>query len=231
MGAIPWLRGAWRRAGHELRRRFRRPLEGRFQPYGYTLPDRYPWLFGFAREVLQEVAAPRLLSFGCSTGQEVVSLRCYLPDAVLKGVDIDARNIAACGAQPLLQGDPAMDFEVAADVAGEPSEAYDAAFCLAVLCHGDLATERAQRSEPLMRFDDFERIVTDLARCVKPGGYLFLHTTNYRFVDTAIAGAFDVVLEAKPEQMASDPHFDASNRLMPGERYLPVGFRKRASSR
>ena len=68
-----------------------------------------------------------------------------------------------------------------------------------------------------------------MARCLKPGGLLFLHTTNFRFCDTAAADQFDVVLEARPEQMAPDALFDREGRLMPGERYYPVGFRKRAS--
>ncbi len=101
---------------------------------------------------------------------------------------------------------------------------------VAVLCHGDLTVTRAGRSEPLLRFADFERTVADLARCVKPGGLLFLHTTNFRFCDTAAASGFDTVLEARPEQLAPDVLYDRDGRLMPGERYLPVGFRKRTTA-
>ena len=34
--------------GNFVYRKFRRPVPGEFQPYYHTLPDRYPWLFGFA---------------------------------------------------------------------------------------------------------------------------------------------------------------------------------------
>ncbi len=225
---VPELQRLWRHGRHEVSRRLRRPVEGRFQPYGYTLPDRYPWLFGFAREALRGVAAPRLLSFGCSTGEEVFSLRRYFPDAHLKGVDIDPRNIAACRADP--RRDDGMQFETAAVVACEPSAAYDAVFCLAVLCHGDLTSSKAGRSDPVMRFEDFGRATSELSRCVRSGGYLFLHTTNFRFGDTAAAADFDVVLSARPDQIAGDLLFDRHNRLMPGECYLPVGFRKRGAA-
>ena len=224
-GLVPELRRIWRHGRHEVGRRLRPPVEGRFQPYSYTLPDRYPWLFGFARDALEGVTAARLLSFGCSTGEEVFSLRRYFPGARLKGVDIDPRNIAACRADP--RRDEGMQFEAAADLAAEPSAAYDAVFCLAVLCHGDLTSANARRSDPKMRFEDFERATGELARCLKPGGYLFLHTSNFRFRDTDQAATFEVVLEARPEQLASDLLFDRHNRLVPGGRYLPVGFRKR----
>jgi SAM-dependent methyltransferase len=220
----------WRRSRFELRRRLRRPVEERFQPYPHTLPDRYPWLFDFAAAALDGVTAPRLLSFGCSRGDEVFSLRRRFPGAAIKGVDIDPGNIAACLARSRPLEDDRLSFEAASNTRGEPSGHYDAIFCLAVLCHGDLTVTRAQKSEPLLCFGDFERAVVDLARRLKPGGLLFLHTTNFRFSDTAPAGAFDIVLEARPEQLAPDVLFDREGRLMPGERYYPVGFRKRITA-
>ena len=120
-----------------------------------------------------------------------------------------------------------MTFAQAATTAGEFSASYDAIFCLAVLCLGDLTTNGAEHCDPYLRFADFERIVIDFARCLKPGGLLLLHTTNFRFVDTVVAADFDVVLEAEPDQLAPDVLFDRNNRLLPGQRYLPVGFRKR----
>jgi SAM-dependent methyltransferase len=218
------LASLWREGRLALRRRLRRPVAGRFQPYPHTLPDRYPWLFDFAAAALQALPAPRLLSFGCSRGEEVLSLRRRFPEAAIKGLDIDPRNIAACRTT---SNDDRLSFETASSTRGEPTGHFDAIFCLAVLCHGDLTVTRARRSEPLLRFADFERTVADLARCLKPGGLLFLHTTNFRFCDTAVAGGFDVVLEARLEQLAPDVLFDRDGRLMPGERYLPVGFRKR----
>jgi SAM-dependent methyltransferase len=213
----------------ELARRLRSRVEGRFQPYNHTLPDRYPWLFDFAASALGDVVIPRLLSFGCSLGEEVFSLRRRLPTAVIKGIDIDPANIAVCLARAGGAADFQSGFEVGSSVQNEPSDHYDAVFCLAVLCHGDLTVSGARRSDPLIRFEDFDRSVSDLARCVRPGGLLFLHTTNFRFHDTTAARGFDVVLEARPDQLAPDVLFDRDGRLMPGERYCPVGFRKRAS--
>jgi SAM-dependent methyltransferase len=210
-----------------MRYRVRHPVPGRFQPYRYTLPDRYPWLFRFAAAALEGREDCKLLSFGCSQGDEVMALRRYFPRAAITGIDFDPRNIARCRARIK---DPQVRFAVAAATEGETAHFYDAIFCLAVLCHGYLTISGAQRADPLLDFADFDRVVGDFARCLKPGGLLLLHTTSFRFCDTTIAEDFDVVLEAEPEQMAADVHFGLDNRLLSGERYRAVAFRKRAQA-
>jgi SAM-dependent methyltransferase len=217
-----------RRVRDSLRRRMRRPLPGRFQAYSHTLPDRYPWLFEFARANIEDSAATRILSFGCSRGDEVFALRKYFPSAVIKGIDIEARNISRCQARA--ENAAGMKFDVAANTEAEPAECYDAIFCAAVLCLGDLTVFGARRCDPYLYFKDFDRMVTDFSRCLRPGGILFLHTTNFRFCDTLISRNFDTLFEASPTQLATDVLFDSNNTLLPGARYLPVAFRKRISN-
>jgi SAM-dependent methyltransferase len=221
-------RATLRRAFSRLRREVELPLPGRFQPYNHTLPDRYPWLFQFAKASLGESAGLRLLSFGCSRGDEALALRGYFPSAAIKGLDIDPRNVECCLARA--DRSSGMTFAVGASTALERAESYDAIFCLAVLCHGYLAATGARRSDPLLHFADFERTVTDFARCLKPGGLLLLHTTNFRFCDTQVAQTFDVVLEADPAELAPDAVFDRNNRLLEGARYCAVAFRKREAT-
>jgi SAM-dependent methyltransferase len=202
-------------------------IPGQYQTYSYTLPDRYPWLFQFAAGSLAKSADLNLLSFGCSRGDEVFALRKYFPTAFIKGIDIDPRNIAHCRSRMRGELPHKMQFATARSAAAEPDASFDAVFCLAVLCRGDLTAGNAQYSSPEFLFEDFQIIIADLARCVKPGGLLFLLTTNFRFCDTASAAYFDTVLEAAPSQLADDVLFDSSNKLMPGVRYPAVGFRRR----
>jgi SAM-dependent methyltransferase len=215
--------------GNSLRRALRRPVPGEFQPYYYTLPDRYPWLFGFAAARIGARQDLRVLSFGCSRGEEVFSLRKYFPAAAVKGIDINPRNIARGLARARAEKSTNVTFEIAATTEREPTSFYDAIFCLAVLVNGDLTTSNAQRSDPLLHFERFDRMIGDFARCLKPGGLLVLHTTNFRFCDTAVARDFDVVYEADPKHLALDVLFDRNNRLMSGERerYRAVAFEKR----
>jgi SAM-dependent methyltransferase len=218
------------RSGRSALRRAAPPLSGQFQVYSHTLPDRYPWLFSFAAERLPCDRGPTLLSFGCSRGDEVLALRARFPDAQIKGIDAQPHNIALCEERVRAQSVAGVSFETAASTRGEPSSSYDAIFCLAVLCLGDLTTGGAQRCDPHLYFDDFERVIADFSRCLKPSGLLLLHTTNFRFCDTSVAADFDTLLEAGPEQMAPDVQFDRDNRLVEGPRYRAVVFRKRAAA-
>lgn len=231
------LKTVARSARQALRRRFpalavraRRRLPGQFQDRSHTGPDRYPWLFAFASSRLSPSDRLRLLSFGCATGDEVFTLRRYFPSAAIKGIDVDPRNIATCRQRGQAQAVEDVTFTVAATTDEEPADAYDAIFCLGVLCLGDLTALGFERSDPFFTYADFERTVAGFARCLKPGGLLLFHSTNFRFGDTAVSAAFDVVLEADPAQLGPAVIFDRDNRLMPGERYRAVAFRKRPGS-
>lgn len=205
-------------------------LAGQFQPYTHTLPDRYPWLFKFARSNLGDIASPKILSFGCSRGDEIFTLRQYFPHADIKGIDVVPENVEISRTRAREAGLQRIGFAVAADLTGEPPAYFDAIFCLAVLCHGDLTTYGATRSDPLLTFEGFSAVIGGFERCLKPEGLLLLLTTNFRFSDTPSAERFDALLEAEPAQMAPDVLFDRNNRLLPGERYRWVAFRKRSSS-
>jgi SAM-dependent methyltransferase len=200
----------------------------RFQPFTHTVPDRYPWLFSFARETLGDGSGRRLLSFGCSTGDEVFALRRYFPAASIKGIDIHPGAIAECRRRARSRAQLDLEFAMASSPESEPSGWYDAIFCLAVLCNGRLTTSEAQQSDPILTFAMFERMIEEFRRCLKPGGLLCLLTTNFRFSDTQAAAEFDVVLTVDEGMLAPDVLFDRDGRLMKGMRYTEVAFVKHA---
>ncbi len=214
---------AFDRRYRRARRLARRDPDNLFQPYSTTSADRYPAIFRFVRDALGDAPSLRLLSFGCSSGEEVWTLRRYFAAAFIKGIDIDPANIALCERQLNRARDRAMSFAAASSCADEAPSSYDAIFCMAVLRHGDLKT--VSRSDPLLRFEDFERTVADLARCLKPGGYLALRHTNFRFADSDTASGFDRVLEVPPNPLT--PLFGRDNRRLAGAAHDEGVFRKR----
>ena len=73
----------------------RRQGQGVFQHWPHTEVDRYPQLFDALAERLSGIEAPRILSFGCSTGEEVLTLKAHFPGAEVFGCDIDWFNLRA----------------------------------------------------------------------------------------------------------------------------------------
>ena len=148
-----------------------RPPKSLFQPYGATGTDRYPAIFQMARKLLGDGPELRIVSFGCSTGEEVFSLRRYFHQAKIAGLDINPHNIRLCRSRLRRNPDPGLDFRVAASTEDEPDASCDAIFAMAVFRHGDLnLTPPPPRCDHRIRFADFERVACDFARCLKPRG-------------------------------------------------------------
>jgi SAM-dependent methyltransferase len=204
--------------------RVRRP-GNLFQYRSLTAVDRYPRIFAFVRDRLAEVPRPRLLSFGCATGEEVFSLRGYLPNAIIKGVDINAGNVARCRGKLKELGDPDLAFAVQDSAAREEPESYDAIFCLAVFQHQSLQNPEIQSCAGYLSFAAFETTLAGIARCLKPGGYLAIRHADFRFADTEVSAGFQPVLRSAP---VGHPHprFDRHHRRLPDECDTDVVFQK-----
>jgi len=200
--------------------------EAVFQPINYTAPNRYPRIFRFVQSNLGADSEVRILSFGCSTGDEVFSLRQYFPRAAIKGIDINPANIAACKRDARKGRDDAVAFDVASSTGSEPAGTYDAIFCMAVLRHGSLARPGVTCCDHLIRFSDFAATVADFNRCLKPGGFLAIVHSNFRFGDTATSAVFEPVLKRRPSR--DTPLFGPDNIRLPApDGNVDVVFRKR----
>jgi SAM-dependent methyltransferase len=202
-----------------------------FQPYGDTLPDRYPEVFAFVRAEIGDAPQVRLLSFGCSTGDEVASLRHYFPRARIRGIDISRGNIRECRKRDDLANVPDVDFVQAGSVEGEPPSHYDAIFCMAVLRHGGLAGRAPGSCAHLISFQAFERTVTELSECLKPGGLFVIEHSNFRFADTTVSMAFDCIRRRTRtgRETEGTPLFGSDNLVLPPQDHIGTVFRKRPS--
>lgn len=169
----------------------------------YTTTNRYPTLFDFAARTAP--AAQRILSFGCATGEEIISLRERFPASEIVGVEINpwCRRIAA----QRLARDPRIRI-----IARLPDdERFDLIFALAVLQrepHRILETDtrNISRHYPFARFD---AAVARLRALLKPAGLLLVDHSQYRVEDSAASVHLQPVPGSPP---AHGPFFSPDGR-------------------
>jgi 2-polyprenyl-3-methyl-5-hydroxy-6-metoxy-1,4-benzoquinol methylase len=207
--------------------RLRKP-KNLFQYCNCTEADRYPGLFRLARNILGDGPDVRLLSFGCSTGEEVFTLRKLFPNAWIRGLDINPHNISVCEQRLALASDPKISFELADSVKREAPATYDAIFCMAVFRHSYLDHESYLRCDRLIRFADFCRMIDEIAGRLKAGGLLTITNANFRFRDTPTADEFELVhqMDLPPRPGCWTPIFDRDNRRTDQINCGEVMFRK-----
>jgi len=183
-----------------------------------TWMDRYPGVFAACRVHLGDGADMRILSFGCSTGDEVVTLRRYFPLAVVVGAEINRRSLAACRRRGL---DDRITF-----VRSEPDAIgrhgpYDAIFCMAVLQRTPHTVESqgVQSLERIYPFEKFDRQVSELDGWLREGGLLVVHHAQYRFTDSSIAHRY-ATLDVGGQDIDPGLKFDRNSRRV---EHVPTG--------
>jgi SAM-dependent methyltransferase len=227
-GAIPAVRLLRRLVVPHHRNMYRLERDensGLLQHSARTAFNRYPTLFQFVADDLRDEAEPRILSFGCSTGEEVFSLAQYLPNAAITGIDINPSNIAKARNQLAQAPNPKLSFRCAGSVDGEAAGSYDAIFCMAVTRHPVLASDRPESCADYLPFSQFDDLMRDFDRTLKPGGLLVVWNSHYRFADSAVASGFTAVCHNSiPPQ---DLFYGPDNRRIDGEsEYTEAIFRK-----
>ncbi|MEO7690978.1 MAG: nucleotidyltransferase family protein [Sphingomonas sp.] len=204
---------------------------GQYQRDPATRFDRYPLAFRFARDQFGDEATTSILSFGCSIGEEVFTLRGYFPAATIKGIEVDPARVRICEERLREIGDSRISFQCAADASGEPPESHDAVFCMAVFRDPALDAPATRSTAGHISFDDFERGVADLVRCLKPGGFLFVEHSNFRISDTGSASMLEPVLQADPPSSARRPGlYGRDGCRLDSIEDLGLGYRKRPSA-
>ena len=146
-----------------------------FQDSSCTELNRYPEIFARTKEL---VPVGRVLSFGCSTGEEVRSLKKINPEWEVHGVERDPESLREAIAE-----DPEGTY--ASDVSLLPCSSYDLVFCMSVLCRWPPV-----EPEPFFPFEDFEEAIALLDSVVAPGGLLVLWNAQYDFRECAAASAY-----------------------------------------
>jgi trans-aconitate methyltransferase len=141
--------------------------------------DRYPELFDLAAELAPDAA--RILSFGCSTGEELVSLRRRFPNAKIVGAEINSRSRRIAARKTT--ADPRIEVVPPQMIVGP----FDLVFALAVLQREPHKIEEMEVRNIAAHypFERFDAAVADLVRLLRPGGYLSVIHSLYRVEDSS----------------------------------------------
>jgi hypothetical protein len=175
------------------------------QSTALTALDRYPDIFAASLEFAGDRAELKILSYGCSTGEEVLTLRRYFPAAVIVGAEINPRSLTIARSRKTDERMMFLESEPAAIGALGP---FDIIFCLAVLQRtpGRVAENRILTLKNIYPFEKFDEKIGQLNSWLKTGGLFVIHHTQYLFTDSAVAAKYAPLVSGKPVY-DTDPKF------------------------
>ena len=174
------------------------------QHSNFTVANRYPDLFEMAKSHFADKSNPKILSFGCSTGEEVASLTDYVPHAQFVGVDINewcikqaTKNYASSSRQ---------FYSVLSDEYKLMSD-FDAIFCLAVFQHPENRHDPTH-TESTYKFEQFESQLTALNQKLKSGGLLFIDHCDFNFLETSLMAQYQIAPFKENQVLRNRPIFN-----------------------
>lgn len=132
----------------------------------------------------------KILSYGCSTGEEVFSLREYFPDAFIVGVDINKRNIKNAISK---NEDHKIIFSYDIEKTLAENGFFDIIFALAVLQRTENRDEKTLRSTHIYPFEKFNAKLLELDKCLKLNGIFVIDYSDYRFEDSDISVKYKAI--------------------------------------
>lgn len=174
--------------------------------------NRYPQLFEIATKELKEIQKPKILSFGCSTGEEVFSIKEYIPNADIIGVDINHRSLAVARKKDVSHQHEFFHFN---NDEWEKENHYDCIMALAVFQRSEHREEGRTQSLSSFQFQQFSNHMSRLDSLLKKNGILILDNTDYSFKDLELSknyvvSEFDSLTE-KPRPVYSKESIKTSS--------------------
>jgi 2-polyprenyl-3-methyl-5-hydroxy-6-metoxy-1,4-benzoquinol methylase len=152
----------------------------------YTEYNRYPKIF----QKIKELCSPELsndleiLSFGCSTGEEIKSLQnLYIPNANYTGVDISKyiikqNKLNNTSVKIFYYNNEEFEFSIL--------KQFDVVLVMSVLCRWPNDTDYS--------FEMFESTLLDIDKYVKKEGYLIIYNSSYCFTDSILSSKYEPVV-------------------------------------
>ena len=161
----------------------------RHQRSTHTSLDRYPEIFTKVTGLLHATTTSKILSFGCSTGEELVTLRRYFSLGTLVGADVNRRALRI--ARRTTRGLQDVRVLKSSSEGLTKEGPFDAIFAMSVLCrHPDTSACEVNK---LYSFEAFQRSVAELDELLSVGGLLVCFNTNYQIEDLDLIHRYEIV--------------------------------------
>lgn len=184
----------------------------------YTAMDRYPRIFSACADFFGDRRDLKILSYGCSTGEEVLTLRNYFPNAFIVGAEISPQALAKCRK---LEVDDRISFVNSDEKIIKRLAPFDAVFCMAVLQRTPhkVINENIKNLKRIYPFSKFEAQIEFVDACLDDGGLLIVHHTQYLLSDASVGSRYENLNEARREADKFVRRFDKNGERI--ERLLP----------
>ena len=166
-----------------------------------TRMDRYPAVFQEAAD--RKPNARRVLSYGCSTGEECATLAKYFPGAQIVGTDINWLNLKSARKKW-----PEFRFVKPDDQELQSLKPFDVITCMNVLrIQKHYYNRKSGGINSVYPFSRFEQQIQSLDDLIAVGGILALVGTSYRFCDTSTYKLYQPVEQVRGALRRNDYHF------------------------
>lgn len=195
-----------------------------FQKETYTTVNRYPFVFRAVTDYLAAHKAPKILSYGCATGQEAYTLSQYMPGANILGIDVNqwcikkARKTYATSQ---------ITFCLPSDNIYLQTHDFDAIFCMAVFQH-TVNRKNNLKITSNISFQSFENELIELDKKLKTGGLLVIDHADFLFQDTILAARYKPLDFPQNLITRNRPAFNRHNERIADHQHIYRAFIKTA---
>src|SRR3989338_5550605 len=172
-----------------------------------TAFDRYPEIFSETKKILEYQVPKRILSFGCSFGEECKTLNKYFPEAEIHGLDITSEIIQTNNAN---NTNAMIHYH---DNLAELGDKFDLIFAMSVLCYWP--ERRGNYS-----FQTFADTIEVIDKLLNKGGHLCIYNSKYLFTDTEICNKRYSVIETEHRETGFVHKYNISGTKVEGYPYF-----------
>lgn len=180
--------------------------------------NRHPDLFSFCQKKFDNAGNIKILSFGCSTGEECFTLKEYFPNAAISGCDINKKSLKTAAAKNTFN-DIRFFFYSKENIFKEND--FDLIFANSVLCKQpeDKVVNNISGIFPFKRFND---IIKELDSALKCQGLFVIRHSNYRLEDTEVGFKYECLSSTETDF----PLFDKNGQKIAGKNNKGEIFKK-----